>query len=166
MTTPFGRPQPVVRDRFAIPLAPAARRIPHAGQSTATSPPPGYGQMSRTVRPVTTAPGDRQAVSQVPDPAVSQRTVHPQDRRSMKPHAVSPETFGDAQDIGDRFKSGQPVIVNLQAVDRDLRRRLVDFSAGLCYAIGGKMVRVADQVYLLTPPEVEVAHEPARNARH
>ena len=82
--------------------------------------------------------------------------------KSRKPYAVSPEAFNDAQEIGDRFKSGQPVIVNLQAVDRDLRRRLVDFSSGLCYAMGGKMDRVADQVYLLTPAEVEVSATPTR----
>ena len=76
-----------------------------------------------------------------------------------------PDAFNDAQEIGDRFKSGQPVIVNLQAVDRDLRRRLVDFSSGLCYAIGGKMDRVADQVYLLTPADVEVSKETARTKR-
>lgn len=136
-----------------------------AGQPAAGSSGAAFGQMSRTVRPVAATPAERSAVSPVPDPSGSPRTVRPQDRKTMKPHAVSPEAFSDAQDIGDRFKSGQPVIVNLQAVDRDLRRRLVDFSAGLCYAIGGKMDRVADQVYLLTPPEVEVAQEPARSPR-
>ena len=49
-----------------------------------------------------------------------------------------------AQEIGDRFKSGQPVIVNLQAVDKDLRRRLVDFASGLCYGLEGEMERVAE----------------------
>lgn len=77
--------------------------------------------------------------------------------RTASPHAMSPTTFNDAQGIGDRFKGGQPVIVNLQGADRDLRRRLVDFASGLCYALGGKMDRVADQVYLLTPADVEVA---------
>ena len=83
---------------------------------------------------------------------------------TAKPHAVGPTSFNDAQEIGDRFKSGQPVIVNLQAVDKDLRRRLVDFASGLCYALGGKMDRVADQVYLLTPADVEVSHDDTRRA--
>ncbi len=93
------------------------------------------------------------------------RVVHAVATKSMKPHAVSPDAFNDAQEIGDRFKSGQPVIVNLQAVDRDLQRRLVDFSSGLCYAMGGKMDRVADQVYLLTPADVEVSKETPRPKR-
>ena len=57
------------------------------------------------------------------------------------------------------------MIVNLQAIDRDLQRRLVDFSSGLCYAMGGKMDRVADQVYLLTPADVEVSKETPRPKR-
>lgn len=81
-----------------------------------------------------------------------------------KPHAVSPTSFNEAQEIGDRFKSGQPVIVNLQGVDKDLRRRLVDFASGLCYALAGKMDRVADQVYLLTPADVEVSQDDTRRA--
>lgn len=83
---------------------------------------------------------------------------------TTKPFAVSPDSFNDAQEIGDRFKTGQPVIVNLQGVDKDLRRRLVDFASGLCYALAGKMDRVADQVYLLTPADVEVSHDDTRRA--
>ena len=83
---------------------------------------------------------------------------------AAKPHAVSPGSFNEAQEIGDRFKSGQPVIVNLQGVDKDLRRRLVDFASGLCYALAGKMDRVADQVYLLTPADVEVSQDDTRRA--
>ena len=79
---------------------------------------------------------------------------------------MSPTTFNDAQSIGDRFKAGQAVIVNLQGADRDLRRRLVDFASGLCYALGGKMDRVADQVYLLTPADVEVSAADTRRALH
>lgn len=124
--------------------------------------------MGRTVRPISLAPPGDGPESDGPnsdpsDPPV--RAVHSLPSRSMNPHAVSPGAFNDAQEIGDRFKSGQPVIVNLQTVDRDLRRRLVDFSSGLCYAMGGKMDRVADQVYLLTPADVEVSRGAARRRR-
>lgn len=74
---------------------------------------------------------------------------------TAKPYTVAPEDFRQAKEIGDRFKSGQAVIINLQAASRDLRRRIVDFSSGLCYGRDGKMDRVADQVYLLTPVEFE-----------
>ena len=57
------------------------------------------------------------------------------------------------------LKNGQPVILNLQGVDRDLQRRLIDFSSGLCYALGGTMEKAAEQVFLLTPSDVEVSQE-------
>ena len=135
------------------------------GVSVASGSAPGSPVLGRTVRPVQLTPPDGGAGEGDRDYDNPVRVVHSMAARSMKPHAVSPDAFNDAQEIGDRFKSGQPVIVNLQAVDRDLRRRLVDFSSGLCYAIGGKMDRVADQVYLLTPADVEVSRETARNKR-
>ena len=134
------------------------------GVSVASGSAPGGPVLGRTVRPVQLTPPDGGAGEGDRDYDNPVRVVHSMAARSMKPHAVSPDAFNDAQEIGDRFKSGQPVIVNLQAVDRDLRR-LVDFASGLCYAIGGKMDRVADQVYLLTPADVEVSRETARNER-
>jgi cell division inhibitor SepF len=71
--------------------------------------------------------------------------------QSSKPHTVTPKSFQDAQEIADRLKAGVSVIVNLQAADRDLMRRIIDFSSGLTYGIGGEMERTADRVYLLTP---------------
>lgn len=85
--------------------------------------------------------------------------------RHAKPHVVSPTTFNDAQEVGDRFKRNQPVIVNLQGADRDLSRRLIDFASGLCYGLGGHMERVAQQVYLLTPADVEISAEDRRELR-
>ena len=70
---------------------------------------------------------------------------------SPKPQTVAPVTFQDAQEIGDRFKAGVPVIVNLQNVDRDLMRRIIDFASGLTYGLGGEMEKTADRVFLLTP---------------
>ncbi len=114
------------------------------------------------------SPARPAAVEPAPAPAPSemQPAVRIVDSRPASPHAVSPTTFNDAQAIGDRFKSGQAVIINLQGADRDLRRRLVDFASGLCYALGGKMDRVADQVYLLTPADVEVSEADTRRALH
>ena len=81
---------------------------------------------------------------------------------SAKPHVVSPTSFNHAQEVADKFKASQPVILNLQGVDRDLARRLIDFSSGLCYGLGGHMEKVAHQVYLLTPTNVEVSPEERR----
>jgi cell division inhibitor SepF len=79
--------------------------------------------------------------------------------KAPRVHVVAPSRFADAQEIGDRLKDDQPVIVNLQVVDRDLARRMIDFCSGLAYALGGSMEKVADQVFLLTPSDVEVSAE-------
>lgn len=99
------------------------------------------------------------------DPAERPRTavVRPlQPVSSAKPHVVAPSSFNHAQEVADKLKVNQPVIVNLQNVDRDLSRRIIDFSSGLCYGIGGQMERVANQVFLLTPSNVEVSAEERR----
>ena len=77
-------------------------------------------------------------------------------------HVVEPTAFKDAQSIADRFKAGQPVIVNLQGVPQWLSRRLVDFCSGVTYALGGAMEKAAENVFLLTPSNVEVSGEEKR----
>lgn len=78
---------------------------------------------------------------------------------AAKVHVVAPSHFADAQEIGDLVKASNPVILNLQASDRDLARRMIDFCSGLTYALSGSMEKVADQVFLLTPSNVEVSQE-------
>ncbi len=78
---------------------------------------------------------------------------------TTKPQLIIPKSFNDAQAVADAFKDKTPVIVNMQSAERDLARRLIDFSSGLCYGLGGQMERVAESVYLLTPTDVEVDDE-------
>jgi cell division inhibitor SepF len=91
-----------------------------------------------------------------PRPSVV-RTIGP--TTAARVHVVEPQGFNDAQEVGDRLKANQPVILNLQGLPRELQRRLIDFSSGLAYAVAGSMQRVADQVFLLTPSNVEVSQE-------
>jgi cell division inhibitor SepF len=74
-------------------------------------------------------------------------------------HVVAPLQFGDARQIADRLMANQPVIVNLQVADRELMRRMIDFCSGVAYALSGKMERVADKVFLVTPSNVKVSAE-------
>ena len=85
-----------------------------------------------------------------------------QPAQSAKVHVVVPASFNDAQEIGDRLKGGQPVIVNLQACERDLSRRMMDFCSGAAYVLGAHMDRVADKVLLVTPSNVEVSADEKR----
>ena len=78
----------------------------------------------------------------------------------MEPHTVRPRRFDQAQEVADKFKDGQPVILNLEGTERDVARRLIDFASGICYALDGSMEKVATGVYLLKPPA------PARPARY
>ena len=104
------------------------------------------------LRPMSQAPTD-------PAPRPSVVRTMPTASTAARVHVVEPRGFNDAQEVGDRLKANQPVILNLQGLDRDLQRRLIDFSSGLAYALGGSMSRVADQVFLLTPSNVEVSQE-------
>jgi cell division inhibitor SepF len=122
-------------------------------------PPDNSGSVS-AVRPVTRDAGDpSNGVTVTPRPAVV-RPITPM--HGAKVHVVAPARFAEAQEIGDRFKNGQPVIVNLQANDRELSRRMIDFCSGVTYALSGSMDKVADQVFLLTPSNVEVSAEEKR----
>lgn len=78
---------------------------------------------------------------------------------SARVHVVAPMQFGDARQIADRLMSNQPVIVNLQVANRELMRRMIDFCSGVAYALSGKMERVADKVFLITPSNVQVSAE-------
>ncbi len=89
-------------------------------------------------------------------PSSPEPTPNPPQLRSipggaMEPHTVRPRRFDQAQEVADAFKSGTPVIMNLEGTDRDVARRLIDFASGICYALDGTMEKVATGVYLLKP---------------
>jgi cell division inhibitor SepF len=94
-------------------------------------------------------------ITTVPRPSAVKAIPMP----TARVHVMDPRGFNDAQEVGDRLKNGQPVILNLQGVDRDLQRRLIDFASGLAYALSGTMSKAADQVFLLTPSNAEITDE-------
>ena len=72
---------------------------------------------------------------------------------------LHPRTYNEARTIGEHFRDGTPVIMNLtEMVDSDAKR-LVDFAAGLVFATRGSIERVTNKVFLLSPPNVTVAAE-------
>ena len=80
-------------------------------------------------------------------------------------HRAEPKRFNEARDLGERFKDGVPVIMNLQGTEDSIARRLVDFASGLVFAQNGKIELVAQRVYLLTPADVEVSAEERERIR-
>ena len=137
-------------ERYDDAPAPVAVHAPVRSYTMAPEP-------QQTTNAIRTLPREETVVPVMPRPAA----VRPMAPVPEKPkvHVVAPGRFADAQQIGDRLRTNQPVIVNLQVVDRDLSRRMIDFCSGVTYALNGSMEKVADQVFLLTPSNVEVSAE-------
>lgn len=72
---------------------------------------------------------------------------------------LHPRTYNEARSIGENFRDGVPVIMNLTEMEDSDAKRLVDFAAGLVFATRGSIERVTSKVFLLSPPNVTVAAE-------
>ncbi len=72
---------------------------------------------------------------------------------------VAIEQFDDVEEIGSRYRSGQPVLLDLGRVDKALARRVLDFVAGLTYALHGKMTKSGGRAFLVVPDGVEITPE-------
>jgi cell division inhibitor SepF len=141
------------------PQAPSPGPPPPA-RTLRTAPEPQYQEPASAIRTLPRDSGrDEGSGLVVTKPSVV-RPLTPD--KAAKVHVVEPRDFGDAPKIGDRFKAGQPVIVQLQGQPDELRRRLVDFCAGITYVLDGSMKQVTRGVYLLTPSNVEVSAEEKR----
>ncbi|GAA5119505.1 cell division protein SepF [Pseudonocardia adelaidensis] len=75
---------------------------------------------------------------------------------------LQPRSYRDARTIGERYRSGVPVIMNLTELEAAEAKRLVDFAAGLVFALHGGFDKVTSRVFLLTPADVEVSADDAR----
>ncbi|MFH8797400.1 cell division protein SepF [Streptomyces sp. NPDC017941] len=104
--------------------------------------------------------GPEAAESWVTDPRVKV-TADAADNAEKRDHrigTVTPDSFRDARGIGELFRDGVPVIVNLTAMDPADAKRVVDFAAGLIFGLRGSIDRVAHRVFLLTPAHTEIVN--------
>ena len=85
------------------------------------------------------------------------RTIAPP--KVSKPCVVTPIRFSDVKEISEAVKRRQPVIVNIQQAEHDVAVRVIDFCSGLKVGIEGGFVKAGDDVFLLTPKDVEVSDE-------
>jgi cell division inhibitor SepF len=108
-----------------------------------------------------------QTVEPAPEPAHAVVRTIPQSRPmpAATIHKAEPKRFNEARELGDRFRDGIPVIMNLQGTDDPIARRLVDFASGLVFGLGGKIEMAANRVYILTPANVEVSAEERERLR-
>ncbi|GII99474.1 cell division inhibitor SepF [Sediminihabitans luteus] len=88
-----------------------------------------------------------------------ERTAHGLGADLRRITTVHPRSYNDARIIGEAFRGGTPVIMNLSDMDDADAKRLVDFSAGLIFGLHGALERVTNKVFLLSPEHVEVTGE-------
>jgi cell division inhibitor SepF len=86
-----------------------------------------------------------------------QRAVEEEQRYQIT--TLHPTTYREARTIGEHFRDGVPVIINLTEMDEGDARRLVDFAAGLAFGLRGTIERVTNRVFLLSPANVQVTAE-------
>jgi cell division inhibitor SepF len=115
-----------------------------------SEPPEADTQVQRTNEPVGTVSklSDRRGVSAAPEVTELSRIT-----------TLHPRTYNDARVIGEHFRDGVPVIMNLTEMDDADAKRLVDFAAGLIFGCRGAIDRVTSRVFLLSPPNVTVTAE-------
>lgn len=127
-----------------------------------------YDYADEELAPVTNL-HDVSEVREKHEPARSERqrtpasNVTPQDLRRIQ--TIKPRTYNDARLIGEAFRQGVPVIMNLTEMSDADAKRLVDFSAGLSFGLHGSIERVTTAVFLLSPAHVEIGVDTEPPAR-
>jgi cell division inhibitor SepF len=74
----------------------------------------------------------------------------------LKVVVMQPESFDEAKDIADHLKSKKPVVINLEQVEKEVARRIVDFLSGSVYALDGNIQKVANGIFLIAPYNVDI----------
>ncbi|MGI9063694.1 MAG: cell division protein SepF [Pseudonocardiaceae bacterium] len=120
----------------------------------------GYAAPVRGALAVDTAPPLREPVRE------PRQRHHPFAEEDGHPLArivtLHPHTYNEARPIGERYREGTPVIMNLTEMDDADAKRLVDFAAGLAFALRGSIDKVTTKVFLLSPANVAVSAEDKR----
>lgn len=72
---------------------------------------------------------------------------------------LQPRSYSEARKVGEYFREGNPVIINLDDMEESERKRLVDFASGLVFGLNGRIERISLKVFLLSPANVSVSNE-------
>lgn len=106
-------------------------------------------------RPAETKPASKGASAVKPAPTTSE----PRTADMSRIITVHPRTYNEARTIGEHFRDGVPVIMNLTEMEDADAKRLVDFAAGLIFGLHGTIERITSKVFLLSPQNVNVTAE-------
>jgi len=72
---------------------------------------------------------------------------------------LQPRSYSEARKVGEYYREGNPVIINLDDMEESERKRLVDFASGLVFGLHGRIERISLKVFLLSPANVSVSNE-------
>ena len=95
-----------------------------------------------------------------PDPGGAH--VRPVSAHAARVHVCRAASFGDAEQVGSRYRTGQPVLLDLRDVEPKIGRRLLDFVSGTIYALRGRIVEMGGKAFLLVPEGAEVSNDERR----
>jgi len=113
------------------------------------------GSVRRMEEPRGTAGTAVAAVPRIAEPARVESPAH-------RITTLHPRTYNEARTIGEHYREGTPVIMNLSEMDDNDAKRLVDFAAGLIFGLRGSIERVTAKVFLLSPANVQITAEDKR----
>ncbi|MGI9016658.1 MAG: cell division protein SepF [Euzebya sp.] len=125
------------------------RRIPTAGRADPGVPPSG----GPAATPAPAAPSG--TVNVIGGPSKEPEPAGP--RIVDQVYVTSLSTFNDVEEVGEKFRDGLPVLMNLQSASESTAKRLLDFASGLIYGLDGGIERTGDRIFLLTPADVDIA---------
>ena len=77
--------------------------------------------------------------------------------RGLEVVVIRPESMEDASEITDTLLTGKAVVLNLEGIQVDVAQRLIDYSAGSCYAMRGNLQKITNYIFLVTPPNVDIS---------
>jgi cell division inhibitor SepF len=101
---------------------------------------------------------EMEPVKQQKQTAKAQNVVSLQSvQKTSKVILMEPRVYSEAQEIADHLKNRRAVVVNLQRIDHDQAKRIVDFLSGTVYAIGGDIQKIGSSIFLCTPDNVEIS---------
>ncbi len=154
---------PVPRARTSERGRPASIRADHDREERAAE----RAAERASVRSITRSPAPESPALSYPtrdnlalSPQVQVRErPDPQEDQRYSITTLHPTTYREARTIGEHFRDGTPVIINLTEMDEGDARRLVDFAAGLAFGLRGTIERVTNRVFLLSPANVQVTAE-------
>lgn len=101
---------------------------------------------------------DDKPVRQQKTPARPKAKVVPmKNGRGLEVCIIRPATIEDAREITDTLLSGKAVVLNLEGIHVEIAQRIIDFSAGSSYSIGGNLQKITNYIFIITPPSVDVS---------